>query len=141
MLKLDPQNFENFSEEDLLRLLGAGGWESILPRNLNDAQLTCLSDQLRRMLSTDRPRGPDGRVNAAVAMAILLVARAHRSELAEQGSLQLEGDFETLRDVMIVLSMAADREIVSRVLDRPGDDDAFSLFDSIDEIAASRVTA
>lgn len=45
-----------------------------------------------------------------------------------------EGSLEQLRDVMMVLSMAADREIVNRLLNRPNEDESLSMLTGIEAI-------
>ena len=131
MLQLDKEQIGHFSEMDLEEILQTGGFDAILPRSLSDGQLVCVSDQLRAMLWGEGTRGPDGEPNAAIAMALLLIAKAHPSPPVN-GELIFEGSLEQLRDVMMVLSMAADREIVNRLLNRPNDDESLSMLTGIE---------
>ncbi len=133
MLQLDKEQIGHFSEMDLEEILQTGGFDAILPRSLSDGQLVCVSDQLRAMLWGEGTRGPDGEPNAAIAMALLLIANAHPSPPVN-GELFFEGSLEQLRDVMMVLSMAADREIVNRLLNRPNDDESLSMLTGIEAI-------
>lgn len=133
MLQLDKEQIGHFSEMDLEEILQTGGFDAILPRSLSDGQLVCVSDQLRAMLWGEGTRGPDGEPNAAIAMALLLIAKAHPSPPVN-GELSFEGSLEQLRDVMMVLSMAADREIVNRLLNRPNDDESLSMLTGIEAI-------
>ena len=133
MLQLDKEQIGHFSEMDLEEILQTGGFDAILPRSHSDGQLVCVSDQLRAMLWGEGTRGPDGEPNAAIAMALLLIAKAHPSPPVN-GELIFEGSLEQLRDVMMVLSMAADREIVNRLLNRPNDDESLSMLTGIEAI-------
>ena len=102
MLQLDKEQIGHFSEMDLEEILQTGGFDAILPRSLSDGQLVSVSDQLRAMLWGGGTRGPDGEPNAAIAMALLLIAKAHPSPPVN-GELIFEGSLEQLRDVMMVL--------------------------------------
>ncbi len=121
-----------------MEVLGSGGWEAILPQSLTDRQLVCVSDQLRAMLWGEGSRGPDGQPNAAVAMALLLMAKPHLSELTEAYVFELEGKLEVLHDVMQLLSLVADREIVNRILARPDEDDVQSFFAGVEALVAKQ---
>ncbi|MBB6558745.1 hypothetical protein HNP48_001409 [Acidovorax soli] len=132
MLQLDREQIGHFSEMDLAGILDAGGWSAILPKSLSDSQLVCVSDQLRAMLWGEGTQGPDGTPNAAIAMALLLMAKSHPSPPAN-GEL-FEGSMQQLREVMMVLSVAADREIVNRLLNRPNDEESLTMLTGIEAI-------
>lgn len=132
MLQLDREQIGHFSEMDLAEILDTGGWDAILPRSLSDGQLVCVSEQLRATLWGEGPRNPDGEPNAAIAIALLLMAKSHPS-LPSNGEL-FEGSMQQLREVMMVLSVAADREIVNRLLNRPNDDESLSMLTGIEAI-------
>lgn len=133
MLQLDKEQIGHFTEMDLTEILETGGFEAILPKSLSDGQLVCVSDQLRAMLWGEGTRGPDGEPNAAIAIALLLIANTHPTP-PTNGKHIFEGSLEQLRDVMMVLSMAADREIVNRLLNRPNEDESLSMLTGIEAI-------
>jgi len=136
MLQLDREQIGHFSEMDLADILDAGGWDAILPKSLNDDQLVSISDQLRAMLWGEGALGPDGKPSAAIAMALLLMAKGHPSSPAN-GEL-FEGSLEQLREVMMVLSVAADREIVNRLLNRPNDEESLTMLSGIEAIMVKK---
>lgn len=139
MLQLDKEQIGHFSEMDLNKILETGGWDAILPKSLSDGQLVCVSDQLRGMLWGDDTKGPEGEPSAAIAMALLLIAKAYpHPSSSPSGELHFEGSVEQLYDVMMVLSMAADREIVNRLLNRPNDDESLSMLTGIEAIMVGR---
>ncbi len=138
MQQLDREQIGHFSEMDLTEILETGGFDAILPKSLSDGQLVCVSDQLRVMLWGEGARAPDGEPNAAIAMALLLMAKAHPSSSA-RGELAFEGSLEQLRDVMMVLSVAADREIVSRLLNRPNEEESLTMLTGIEAIMVERI--
>lgn len=131
MLKLEPREVENFSDEALVTLLEAGGWESILPQNLTDVQLISVADQCRELLEGTGSTKSGGQCKAVVAMAMLLVSNAYGSDPAVECDFTQRSDMEVVRDVLAVLSMASDREIVSRLLRRPNEDESLLLFASV----------
>lgn len=140
MLKLDLREVENFSDEDVVTLLGEDGWESILPQNLTDAQLVSVADQFRELLGGPGSMAPKEKCKAAVAMAMLLVANAYGSDLAAECDFMSRSDMDLVRDVLAVLSMASDREIVNRVLNRSGEDECFNLLANVAGIVEKRGT-
>jgi len=137
MLQIDRQEIERFSEMDLTKVLETSGWEAILPNGLTDRQLVSVSDQLRGTLWGEGTRGPDGEPNGSIAMALLLMAKADPSLRTVDGEFELEGRMAKLHDVLMVLSMAADREIVSRILNRPNKEEASAILNSIESIMVS----
>lgn len=139
MLQLDKEKFGHFSESDLLTVVNLNGWRGVLPQNLTDSQLVCVSDQLRAILLGEGSRGPDGKPNAAMTMALLLLARGRQLELCDEEGLVLEGDLELLSEIFMVLSVAADRELVGRLLNRPSDRDDLSLLAGIEAMIANDV--
>ncbi|MFN9476519.1 hypothetical protein [Acidovorax sp.] len=134
MLLFDREEIGHFSEMDLAHVLEAGGWDAILPQSLTDNQLVCLTDQFRAILWGEGSRGPDGSPNAAIAMAMLLLAKARDSEFAEGVDFDTESDMDLLREILMVLSVAADRELVSRLLKRPSDQKDLSVLTGIEAL-------
>lgn len=133
MLQLDREQIGHFSEMDLSDILETGGWDAILPKSLSDEQLICVSDQLRAMLWGESARGPDGEPNAAIAIALLLMAKVHPSS-SSNAELHFGARLEQLQEVMMILSVAADREIVNRLLNRPNDEESMSMMTGIEAI-------
>lgn len=137
MLQLDREKFGHFSESAVLEILDLSGWKGVLPQNLTDSQLVCVSDQLRAILLGEGSKGPDGKANAAITMALLLLARGRQSELFDDEGLLLERDLEVLREMLMLLSVAADRELVGRLLNRPSDSEDLSLLAGIEAMIAN----
>jgi hypothetical protein len=133
MLQLDREQIGHFSELDISEILDNGGWDAILPKSLSDNQLISVSDQLRAMLWGEGLRGSDGEPNAAVAIALLLMAKSN-SAPSSDGELEFGASLEQLQEVMMLLSVAADREIVNRLLNRPNDEESVTMLTGIDAI-------
>lgn len=133
MLQLDKEQIGHFSEMEISDILESGGWDAILPRSLSDEQLICVSDQLRAMLWGEATRGPDGEPNAAMAIALLLMAKAHPASSSD-GELKFAARLEQLQEVLMLLSVAADREIVNRLLDRTNDEETLTMLTGIESI-------
>ena len=133
MLQLDTEQIGHFGEMELSEILESGGWDAILPKSLSDEQLICVSDQLRAMLWGEATRGPDGEPNAAMAIALLLMAKAHPAS-SQNGELKFAARLEQLQEVLMLLSVAADREIVNRLLNRANDEETLTLLMGIEAI-------
>lgn len=133
MLQLDRDQIGHLTELDISEILENGGWDAILPKSLSDNQLICVSDQLRAMLWGEGMRGPDGEPNAAVAIALLLMAKENPGPSSD-GELKFGASLEQLQEVMMLLSVAADREIVNRLLNRPNDEESLTMLTGISAI-------
>lgn len=110
MLSVDKATLAPFGEEELQALIKSKSWKSILPSALGDAQLLQLSDQLRDLLSGKGWDTGRGKGSAALPMTLLLLSQAGAKHQ------DLVSDMEMLHEVMMLLSIAADREIVDRMI-------------------------
>lgn len=135
MLQLDTEKIGHFGDMELSEILESGGLDAILPKSLSDEQLICVSDQLRAMLWGEATRGPDGERNAAMAIALLLMAKAHPAP-SQDGELKFVARLEQLQEVMMLLSVTADREIVNRLLNRTNDEETLTMLMRIEAIMA-----
>jgi len=99
-----------FGEEELKALIKSKSWKSMLPSALGDEQLLQLSDQLRDLLSGRAWDAGRGKGSAALLMTVLLLSKAGATDH------DLVTDMDMLREVMMLLSIAADHEIVNRMI-------------------------
>lgn len=122
---------ENLNGEDLMNVLETGGWEAILPTGLSDKQLVHLVDQLRGFLWGEGELGPSEETSAAITPALLLLMKIDPSFAPFDESLPLGGGERLLRDLLLVLHVAANQEIVNRLLKRPLEAESLAILTGI----------
>lgn len=110
MLCVDKATLIPFGEEELQVLIKSKSWESMLPSALGDEQLLQLSYQLRDLLSGRALDAGGGKGSAALPMTLLLLSKAGATHH------DLMTDMDMVHEVMMLLSIAADREIVNRMI-------------------------
>lgn len=131
MLPLNIKVADSFSGEDLMKILETDGWEAILPNGLPDHQLVRLADQLRGFLWDEGELNPDEKTSAAIALALLLLAKVDPSSLPYNESLPWGGKEELLRNILMTLHVAANQEIIYRLLRRQSDAASLSVLTGI----------
>jgi len=112
MLRVDRATLVPFGEEELRALIRSKGLKSILPDALDDAQLLQLSDQLRDLLSGKGWDKGRGKGSAALPMTLLLLSKAGANHE------DIVTDMAMLHEVATLISIAADREVVNRTIQR-----------------------
>lgn len=136
MLKVNRANFEQFEGDDLANLLASGGWEAVLPNALQDAQLLCVAEQLRGLLSGQDSALDDQHCSAGLVMTLLLLTKA-RPESSDIGG-AMDVELATLHEAMSLLSFSVDREIASRVLNQRDDQSGVALVRAMEKLTRRR---
>lgn len=112
---------EQFSAEDLVRILESGGWEEILPKSLPDHRQVSLADQLRGFLWDKGELKSDEGTAAALTVALFLLKKVVPFCLPFDESRPWGGRGKLLRKILMVLHLAAHQEIVNRLINRRND--------------------
>ncbi len=116
MLHINRSEIGRFDHADVSAIFQAGGWRALLPNALSDSHLLRTAEDLRSLLSDDEWDNQRTHESPVFAMAILLLENCNPGGGAPQY------DVSTLQDAMSMLSLTADREIVSRLLDDQSDE-------------------
>jgi len=131
MLQHELDDTEQFSGEDLMRILESGGWEEILPKSLPDHRLVSLANQLRGFLWDEEELECGEDTTAALTLALLLLTKVDPSCLPFDESLPWGGKEKLLREILMVLHVAVHQEIVNRLLSRPNDEESLAVLTGI----------
>lgn len=137
MLHLSRNKNHQFSGQDLVNILETRGWEAILPRSLSDSQLVRLSDQLRGFLWDEGALRPDEDPNAAIELALLLMAKVNPSLFPLNQDLPWGGKKRLLRDVLLVLHVEASREVLSRTVNRCDAKESLEMLSGISNLVGA----
>lgn len=103
-----------------------------MPNALSDSQLLCTSRGLRSLLYSDDWEREHDQSSPAVTMAMLLLLSCSPEVNVSDGAKRF--GLSTLQQAMAMLSLEVDREIVSRVLGKQGDEREGALTEILREI-------